>query len=180
MRRALYGQVHNHRRIMLRRTIHISLESLQARGLYPLTRDGALALAAEASGAEAQPVTILVDGADDPDGYPIHLAEVGARRAPTGAWVLELVSYPRWNDVTAGIKMDQEDLLAFVETHRAGLGAVKVQAESAEAMEAEGLGPLVALDLRPGNPYPTVPTNSDLSKLLALLAQEAQPPQAAQ
>ncbi|MBB3291673.1 hypothetical protein FHT39_000312 [Mitsuaria sp. BK045] len=165
---------------MLSQTIHISLVSLQAQGLYPLTRDAALALAAEARGPAGHPVTILVDGEDDPDGYPTHLAEVGARRAPTGAWVLELVSYPRWNDVTARITATEEDLLAFVETHRDGLAAVKVQAESAEAMEAEGLGPLVALDLRPGNPYPTVPTNSDLSKLLALLAHEAQPPQAAQ
>ena len=165
---------------MLRQTIHISLASLQALGLHPLTRERVLAMAAEASGRTGHPVTILVDGDDDPHGYPTHLAEVGARQAPAGVWVLEFVSYPRWNDVTSGIAATGEDLLAFLEADRTGRGAGDMRAESAEAMEAEGLGPLVALDLRPGNPYPTVPTSSDLSKLLALLAHEAQPPQAAQ
>lgn len=112
---------------------------------------------------------ITVCAGYDYDGAKIELALIEARRLQHDEWVLQYLSQPPGtNGFTGGILPNDTDFIAYISGFHINT-AHPFRPFSAEALHAEGLGPVDRLNLRPGNLVPILPSNVDLARFKALV-----------
>ncbi|MFM0654214.1 hypothetical protein [Paraburkholderia sediminicola] len=107
----------------------------------------------------------------DYDDERIELAVIELRRQSHGDWVLQYLSEQgSATGITGGLFPEDADFVAYMCECRISAQQV-LRPFSAEALRADGLGPVDRLNLRPDNPAPVVPMDVDLARfrVLALL-----------
>lgn len=148
--------------------LQVPRERLAAKGERRATRERVIRLASLMTKAPPHEVHLVVT-IDHEDGLPIELATVELNASPEGAWCLQYVSHPDVSDrLTKSVLPNTTDFAAYLATRaRDGLSH-PAELFCAQELADEGLGPLAALNLRPGNSFPTVPSKIDVTSLAAL------------
>lgn len=111
---------------------------------------------------------IVVCANYDYDDERIELAVIELRRQSRGDWVLQYLSEQgSTTGITGGLFPDDADLFAYLCECR--ISAQQMLGPfSAEALRADGLGPVDRLNLRPDNPAPVLPMDVDLARFMVL------------
>lgn len=155
--------------------LQIPLPRLEAMCARPLTRDSVIDIAHRMHNETSTEVHIVVTVASKDEEPPIELATVELAYLPNDTWRLQYVSHPtQSHELTASIVPAMFDYVAFLQERKARQLSNTLSPVCAQQMEDEGQGPMAALNLRYGTPYPVVPSNSELTKLMALVHREAQ------